>query len=292
MTFDEAMQHGEVKQAAEELERDLSGGERVPARLFMLFQLRAVLEEFDAAQAALEEIRRLQPHTAPLLDELGRCLAADRERAGRRSTPELAERRHGLGAPAPFQLALVKAGVLYAQKDKAGAARAVAEARALAPKVTGTLTPRAGEPVRFLDLSDSDDLLGPALETVGPQGVVDLPFCQLRSVRLRAINGFQDSLWIPAEIELADGQTLGTRIPAQYTGSGNHGFPMVRLGNATMWDRDGGVAVGFGQRDLRLTTAAGESIVGLRQVARLDFDVAAGAQPKKGFWQRLLSRST
>ncbi|HEY3450438.1 MAG TPA: type VI secretion system accessory protein TagJ [Myxococcales bacterium] len=288
MTFDEAMQHGEVRQAAEEIERDLAG-DRVPAKLFMLFQLKAVLEDFGPAQAALDEIRRLQPHTAPLLDELARCLAADRERVGRRHTPELAEHRHGVGAPAPFQLALVKAAVLFAQKDKAGAAAAVAEARTLAPKVPGTLTPRAGEPVRFLDLSDSDDLLGPVLETVGPQGVVDLPFCQLRSVKLRLVNGFQDSLWIPAEVELADGRSIGTRLPAQYTGSGNHGLPAVRLGNATMWDREGGLAVGFGQRDLRLTTTAGETVVGLRQVARIDFDAPAGTAAKKGFWQRLFS---
>ncbi|MGC4116235.1 MAG: type VI secretion system accessory protein TagJ [Myxococcales bacterium] len=263
----------------------------MPAKLFMLFQLRAVLEEFDAAAAALDEIRRLQPHAAPLLDDLGQCLAADRQRSGRRKDPGLAESRRGLGAPPPFQLALVKASVLYARGDFAGAAQAVAEARTLAPKVSGTLTPRSGEQTRFLDLTDSDDLLGPVFETVHPQGVLDLPICQLRSVRLRPINGFQDALWIPAELELADGQTVHTRLPAQYPGSGTHGFAQVRLGQVTMWTRKGDVAVGFGQRDLRLTTSAGESMVGLRQVAWIDFDAPATAA-KKGFWQRLLTRST
>ena len=290
MTFDEAMQRGEVRQAVEEIERDLAG-DRVPAKLFMLFQLKAVLEDFDAAQAALDDIRRLQPHTAPLLDDLATCLAADRQRCARRSDPGIAERRRGIGAPPPFQLSLIKATVLFAQKDKAGAAKAVAEARAQMPKVTGTLTPLSGEKIRFLDLSDSDDLLGPVLETVHPQGVVDMPFCQLKAVKLRTINGFQDALWIPAEIELAEGKTVSTRLPSQYPGSGNHGFPQVRLGNVTMWDREGGVTIGFGQRDLRLITPTGETMVGLRQVARIDFDVAAGEQPKKGFWQRLLSRS-
>lgn len=287
MTFDEAMQHGEVRQAVEELERELAK-DRAPGMLFMLFELKTVLEDFGAAQAALDELRRLQPHTAPLLDDLGLCLASDRERALRRNTPAMAERRRGVGAPAPFQLALVKAAVLYAQKDKAGAAKAVNEARALMPHASGTLTPRAGEKIRFLDLSDSDDLVGPSIEIVGPEGVVDVSFAQVRSIRLRDINGLQDALWIPAEVETSDGQTIHTRLPSQYPGSGNHGLPQVRLGGATMWDREGGITIGFGQRDLRLITPAGETMVGLRQVARLDFDPPA-TSAKKGFWQKLFS---
>lgn len=290
MTFDEAMQKGELLAAVGEVERDLQAG-RVPAKLFILFQLKAVLEDFAGARLALDEIRRLQPSTAPLLDDLGCCLEADRQRASRRRDPEAAGKRVNIGTPPKFQLSLVKAGVHFAQGDKSGAASAARDAREQAPRVPGILTPRSGERIRFRDLSDSDDLVGPVLEAISPKGALEIPFCQIAKLKFRGLHGFQDTLWIPADVTTTDGHVLPTRIPAQYVGSGKHAIPAVRLGNVTTWDRESGVTVAFGQRDLRFTTEQGEAMVGIRQVQRIDFEpaVAAPEREKKGLWQRLFS---
>ena len=63
----------------------------------------------------------------------------------------------------------VKAAVLHAQKDYAGAAAALAEAKPITPATAGTLTWNNGRTARFLDLTDSERSDGayPALLRAG-----------------------------------------------------------------------------------------------------------------------------
>lgn len=102
----------------------------------------------------------------------------------------------------------VKAAVLHAQKDHAGAAAALAEARPLTPAVAGTMTWSNKRKARFLDLTDSDDLTGPMLPCYDRETVLELPYSELRSIQLLFGSTSFDAMWIPADVVTVEGKAL------------------------------------------------------------------------------------
>jgi protein involved in temperature-dependent protein secretion len=221
---------------------------------------------------------------------LARNARAEAAATARLSDPAAAGKRAALGAPPPHALTYVKAAVLHAQKDYAGAAAALKEAKAQTPAAAGTLTWTNGRTARFLDLTDSDDLTGPNLPCYDGDTVLDLPYSQLRSVTFLEGRTSFDFMWIPAEIVSAAGKTFMLRVPAYYVGTGRAEMPMVRTGQMTTWEHEHGYAQGLGQRDFKASMQdGGASIMGILQLRRIDFDAQAGAEAEKpkGFWKRL-----
>jgi len=174
------------------------------------------------------------------------------------------------------------------------------QAARAAPTVAGTLVRTNGAQVPFTNLTDSDDLTGPHLSCFEGSAVLDVPYRELRFVRFSQPRTFMDFSWLPASLETREGEKLEVRVFSLYAGSWRHEEPTVRLGKMTLWEHDHGYAEAAGQRDFKLTTPdGGTAMVGLLQVARLDFDEPAQArskepksekpkpEPKKSFWSKL-----
>jgi protein involved in temperature-dependent protein secretion len=296
MTFEQQMQDGDFEGALALLRQQTAGPRPDPGLLLTVFNLEVRLQRFEAADQAIRRVIELAPQVAAPMTAFARSARAEAVATRRMTDPTVAGRRAAVIAPPPFALAFVQAAVRHAQRDHAGAAAALAEAKAMTPATPGTLTWRNGRTARFADLVDSDDLTGPILPCYDGETVLDLAYCQLTSVTFGDGGTSFDVMWLPTQIVLANGKQIAVRVPAYHVGTGVADDPSIRTGEMTMWDHSHGYAQAIGQRDFKVVNAeGGMSMVGILQVRRIDFDAPqrATATPDagkpKGFWKRLFS---
>ncbi len=88
----------------------------------------------------------------------------------------------------------------------------------------------------FEDFSECNDLIAPFLEMFIYDRYVWLPFEQLKRVQIESPGKIRDLLWIPARVELRDGQFSGGFIPIRYVHSEKHSNELVKLGRMTEWE--------------------------------------------------------
>ncbi|MBZ4399367.1 type VI secretion system accessory protein TagJ [Myxococcus faecalis] len=286
---------GDFQAALQLIDAELSSAPSAD-RWLMAFNVRVRLEDFDGALRALDALVKLDPDVSDGVTFLGHCANLERLHSLRRKDPTLANERGALQAPQPFSRAYLQAAVSHAKGDFSDAARVLKDIAGAAPKVPGTLTRTNGARVRFTDMIDSDDLTGPHLPCFQAGTVLDIPYNELASIQFERPRSSMDAVWVPAVFQTLTGQQFETRVPSRYPGSGLHGNAAVRLGEMTLWEHEPhGYAVAFGQRDFNLAHEdGGLGLVGLLQVARIDFD--AGRRPtaeeprpkeKKSFWSKL-----
>ena len=294
MSIENLVQQGDFEGALALLTQENAVARPDPGQLLMAFNLEVRLQRFEAAEASMRRLIQLTPDLAEPMEALSRTARAEAVATARLVDPAVAGRRAALGTPPPHGLVYVKAAVLHAQKDYAGAAAALEEAKAQTPAATGTMTWKNGRTARFLDLTDTDELTGPILPCYSGDTVLDLPYSQLRSVNFLEGRMSFDVMWMPAEIVTTTGKSLTLRVPAFYVGTGKAEMPQARTGQMTLWERSHGYAQGIGQRDFKVSTeGGGMSMVGILQIRRIDFDVKPGAategepEKPKGFWKRI-----
>lgn len=272
LSLEDLLNDGELEAALEHVRAQL-GKQRDPDSMLIAFGLEVRLEQFERAQATLQRLIELVPQAASGLAAYGRYARAEEARTKRLIDGSTASNRAAILAPPPHLLSYSSAAVQHAQGDHAGATAAIAEAERLRPRVSGTLTRHNGAVMRFIDLVDMDALTGAVLPCFGGDTLLDLPYSQLRSVKLLRPSISLDALWIPAELVLADGQIARVRVPALYTGSGVSPHAMARSGSSTLFLHETGYAIGVGQRDLEAHGEdGGRGLVGILSIAELQFD--------------------
>ena len=270
MSVEADLERGELESGLQRLRQEASSD---PGRLLMAYQLELRTHRFDDAARTLARIVQLDPRFAPAAKDLELSANAERLRLARATDATVAGKRSALAPPPPFALELVRAAVSHARGDAAATKDALASAEAHRPKTPGTLTWTDGRTKTFTDLVDTDDLTGATLPCFEAGQLLDVPFVEIRSIVFSEPRSSFDSLWAPAEVVTRSGERLHVRVPALYVGAGVHPEPSVRLGTMTTWDHDRGYAIASGQRDFKLTTSdGGMSMVGLRQIARIDFE--------------------
>jgi protein involved in temperature-dependent protein secretion len=290
MSIEQSIEQGEFEAALALLGQATAGPQPDPGQVLMTFNMEVRLQRFAAAEATMRRLMALAPQVAGVMERYRLAARAEATATARLTDPALAGRRKALGTPPPHALAYVKAAVHHAQKDYAGAAAALAEARPLTPPTSGTLTWANGRSARFTNLTDTDDLTGPNLPCYDGDTLLDVPYSQLRSVSFLDCKTSFDVMWMPSEVVTAGGKAFSLRVPSYYTGTGKAAEGMVRAGKETMWEREHGYAQGVGQRDFNVTMAdGGSSMVGMLQVVKLEFDVQASAEPEKpkSLWKRI-----
>jgi protein involved in temperature-dependent protein secretion len=291
MSVDECIQSGDFEGALAQLSAQTAGPQADPGQLLTRFNMEIRLQRFDVAEISMRRLLAAAPQVAERMSEFGRAGRAEAAATARLTNPAAAGTRATMGMPPPHAMAYVKAAVLHAQKDHAGAKAALAEAKSLTPATAGTLTWGNGRKARFVDLTDSDDLTGPTLPCYDRETALDLPYSELRSINLLFGSTSFDVMWIPADVVTVEGKSLRVRVPSNYLGTGLASEPRVRTGGETMWGRERGYAIAAGQRDFKASMdGGGESMIGILQLVRIDFENAARVPPppeKKGFWKSL-----
>jgi type VI secretion system protein ImpE len=134
-------------------------------------------------------------------------------------------------------LALVRGGEYGAAEQR------VDEAIEATPTPRGKLNGRA-----FSGIRDYDDVLGSVLEVFAGGRYLWIPLDHVRRLELGEPATVLDTLWLPARLEDADGESAQVHLAALYAGSHEHADEAVRTGRRTEWLERGNLYAGAGQR--------------------------------------------
>ena len=229
-----------------------------------LFQLLCVLGEWDRALNQLNVAGELDAGTLGMVQVYRQALASEALRgevfAGRRA-PLI------FGEPEQWIAMLLEALRLGANGDYAESQALRERAFEEAPTTAGEVDGEA-----FDWIADADPRLGPMLEAIVNGRYYWVPFHRIAEIRLEPPVDLRDLVWMPAELEWANGGEAVALIPARYPGSEKAADPLLRLARKTEWTEAGaGLFVGTGQR--MLATDGGEHP--LMQIEKLILRVPA-----------------
>lgn len=237
-------------------------------RLF-LFQVQALLGDWDRAADQLKVAGDLSPKHAFLAAVYGRALAAERERAAVFRGEQLPT---VFGEPDRWVAEMVEANRLLGAGQTDASQDLRRAALDAAPATSGTIN---GQPFQWL--ADADSRTGPILEAVIEGRYYWVPMSRLRELRIEPPADLRDTIWCPAHFMWANGgESLGL-IPARYPGSERSDDPTVVAGRKTDWAEPAeGLTTGLGQRMLA-TDADDYPLLEVRHVVFNVPAVAAGA---------------
>jgi type VI secretion system protein ImpE len=266
----DALRTGDLAQALADLQNDVRSSPDDPRHRVFLFQLLAVLGNWDRAMAQLDVVGSLDMGALAMVKTYESVLQCEVFRqgvfAGQRTPPIL-------GDPEPWIAKLVEALRHSSGGDHDAAQKLRAEAYDEAPTCGGKLTVSAGqgadaattEPA-FEWLADADSRLGPMLEAIVNGRYYWVPMHRLSLVKLDPPEDLRDLVWLPAHFLLTNGGEIVAMIPTRYPGSETQDDSQIRLSRRTEWrETAAGVYEGLGQRIL-VTDADEYPLLNVRQI--------------------------
>ncbi|HEX5661156.1 MAG TPA: type VI secretion system accessory protein TagJ [Polyangiales bacterium] len=258
MRAEQCLRQGKLEAALDALQSEVRS---VPSdfklRVF-LFQLLAVLGQWERAVKQLQVAASLDAEGVPMAQtyrELLRCELTRAEVFRGDRTP------HVVGLPAPWLGLMFQALVHTAQGEHAAAESLRAQALEQAPASPGSLN---GQPFGWL--ADSDSRIGPALEAVIRGRYCWVPFSAMQRVEFELPVDLRDVVWLPAKLTSTQGEALECFIPSRYCASELHADDAVRLARKTIWEQPTEhTACGLGQR-MFVTDCGEHALLELRDV--------------------------
>jgi type VI secretion system protein ImpE len=258
LTAEELLKAGQLDQCLQALQDRVRKEPAAARHRIFLFQLQAVLGQWQKALNQLSVLGEMTAETLPMVETYREALRCELLRteifAGKRSPLVF-------GQPEPWMARLLQALTLSAtgQQEEAQALRA--EALEAAPATQGTLDGQ-----RFEWLADADTRLGPMLEVIASGRYSWLPFQRLRHIRFDPPTDLRDLVWTPAHLTLANGGELTALCPTRYPGSEAHPDAQIRLCRRTEWQEPvAGASFGLGQRML-CTDEGDHALLDVREV--------------------------
>ncbi len=257
---DELLAGGDVAGARKQLIGEVRANPGdVPIRMF-LFQIFALLGEYDRAKAQLETIAKLDPEARMLAVAYNQCMDAEELRAkvfaGEETAPMLAK---------------VDWGSTLADALKARQSGYDARADDLYDQAFDAAPTSAGstdQGTQFDWIADADPRIGPATEAIiaGRYGLI--PFAALEDITITPPADLRDTIWTPAEFGMVQGARVAGFIPARYPGSENSDDDAIVRGAATHWvgDEESGHYLGH-----RMFVFSDESEMPLQALQKIEF---------------------
>jgi type VI secretion system protein ImpE len=249
ITAEQALKDGDAARALKLLtEQVRSRPDDAKLRVF-LFQLLAVLGQWDRALNQLTVASELDASALPMAQTYREAIHCETLRlqvfAGHK-VPML------FGEPEPWIALLIEALLREGKGETEAAAQLRQQALDEAPASAGTLNDKP-----FEWIADADSRLGPTLEAIINGRYYWLPWNRLSQVTLEAPADLRDAVWMPATFMFSNGgETVGL-IPTRYPDTVLAGGDPLALARRTDWRQNpGGAWVGLGQR--LLTTDADE----------------------------------
>jgi type VI secretion system protein ImpE len=278
------LRSGDLEKALAAVKDDVRRDPNVFKHRVFLFQLFAIVGDWDRAETQLKVAGELSPEALHMLNAYRPLIKCEGQR---KSIFEGASSPTIFGQPEEWIAFLTEALRLLAQGHVDQASTLRDKALELAPASSGTLLtgnendnaiPDSAIESRFEWIADGDDRLGPMLEAVINGRYFWVPFSRIRALKIDPPADLRDFVWTPADFEWTNGgQTVGF-IPTRYQGSESSGESRLRLARATIWEeRAPGLFSGLGQRIL--VTDIGEH--SLMDIRRIQFDVpqSSGSSP-------------
>jgi len=211
-------------------------------RIF-LFQLLAVLGQWERARTQLDVAAGLDPGALAMAQTYREAILCELLRsqvfAGNKSPMVL-------GQPDAWLALLIESVLQSGRGEAAAAARLRDEAFQQAPETSGTVDGTA-----FSWIADADSRLGPVLEAIVSGRYYWIPFARLKRIVIEPPADLRDFVWMPAHLELENSGETVALIPTRYPGSESSEDTQIVLGRKTTWvEVADGVFHGLGQRIL------------------------------------------
>lgn len=238
-----------------------------------LAQLLCVLGRWERAHTQLNVVAELDKLAIPMRETVGHAIRCEliREQvfAGRR-TPVV------LGQPEAWLAQLIESLNQAGQGQHALAAELAEQAFEAAPATSGRLD---GQPFEWL--ADADSRLGPVLEACLNGQYTWIPLHQLRRIRFDPPEDLRDCVWMPAQLDFANGGASVALVPTRYPGSQASEDGLICLARKTTWQAAPGERWhGLGQRVL--SSDAGDHDLMAVQLIELDTAAAPAAAAGEG----------
>jgi type VI secretion system protein ImpE len=205
-------------------------------RLF-LFEMLAFAGDLDRAQKQIEAINYGQPDLDAAVIDYRKLVTSERVR--RQVFTQKVQPEFIVQPPDHVKQRLLGLGKLV-DGAAAEAAQIFSAANAQIPPIKGTLNGKAFESIR-----DGDDCLGSVLEVFTGARYFWVPLEQVASVTMNAPRFPRDLLWIPAHLEIKEGEAGPVFLPTLYPGTYQEPDTQLKLGRLTDW-RGAGLVRGVG----------------------------------------------
>jgi type VI secretion system protein ImpE len=198
-------------------------------RMF-LFELLVFAGDLDRAKRQIEAINYGQPELdAAVLDyrKLLNTEGVRRQVFAGKAQPEF------LADPGEQVRQRLLGLVKLAQGATDDAAAVFQQANEQTPALAGTLNGQA-----FESLRDGDDRLGTVLEVFAHGQYFWVPLDQVATLTMNGPRFPRDLLWVPAHLEIKNGEAGSVFLPALYPGTEQETDPQLKLGRLTDWRGD------------------------------------------------------
>lgn len=241
MSAEQLVREGRPDEALAELQDEVR---RDPSNLkhrTFLFQLLAVLGQWDRALTQLNVIAEMDASCLMLAAMYRPALQAEALRteiaAGRRS-PII------FGEPEDWMASLVQASQMEGQGQLSESEALRGKALESAPATPGKID---GKPFEWI--ADADSRMGPMFEAIINGSLFWVPFSRVKQIQIEEPADLRDMVWIPATIIWTNGGEAFALLPVRYPGSERSKDDQVRLSRKTDWvDKGNGIQRGLGQR--------------------------------------------
>lgn len=262
---EESVRAGNLAQALQDLQSRVRSHPADAKDRVFLFQLLALLGQWDRASTQLDVAGDLDASTLVLRQMYRQALEGE---AARRSVFDAGTPPVVLGEPAAWLAGLLEALRLTAQGHFEKAAELRAQALAAAPTSTGSID---GEPFEWI--ADADSRLGPCLEIILDGKYMWAPFDRMQSIRMEAPTDLRDMVWTQAIVTWRNGGRSPVLIPTRYAGVDASQDNSLLMARRTDWqEKPCETYLGAGQR--MLATDAGE--YPLLEIRELVFETTDG----------------
>jgi type VI secretion system protein ImpE len=240
MTAKELIKAGRLSEARSVLTQEVKSAPADTGRRTLLFQVLALLGEWDKAAKHLDLVSTQDPTRVVGVQAYLNMVKAEQERV-RVMSGEL------LPSPLPdvppyFDRYMVYLKALGDGKSEE-ARELLLEIDAAIPAVSGTVN---GRP--FEGMSDTDSRLYPFLEAFVHERYVWIPFEAIRELVVNEARSSLDLIWAAASVTTWEGLSVNCALPVLYPGTHLHGDEQVKAGRVTDWAPLGsGLSRGAGQ---------------------------------------------
>ncbi len=235
------LQEGNLAEALVQLQNQVKKDPANAKFRTFLFQLLAVLGQWERALTQLNVAGDLDAANLPMVQTYREAIACEVLRTkifqGNR-TPLV------FGEPTQWLALLQQALKLNAGQQYKEAQTLREQAFELAPTTQGRLNDEA-----FDWIADADTRLGPVLEAIVNGRYYWIPFTQIQQIQIEEPADLRDVVWMPAHFVWTNGGDAVGLIPTRYPQSESAEDPLLRLSRKTEWIGQGDAAfIGLGQR--------------------------------------------
>lgn len=238
-----AIRAGQPKAALAPLTAAVKASPAKPNLRVFLAQLLCVLGQWERAHTQLNVVADMDDIAGPMREMVGHALRCEKIRAavfqGRRSPMIFGQPDAWL---ASLIESLLRAGAGETELSHSLAAKAFQEA----PATRGSLN---GTTIEWI--ADADSRLGPVLEAMVNGRYYWIPFSRLTRIDIEAPTDLRDMVWLPAQLQFANGGEVIAMLPTRYPGSEKSDDEQILMARKTEWREDGPERwLGLGQRVL------------------------------------------